>query len=259
MSSIFSNPNTAQSSTFSSQYSFPTNGSSSLHPHSPGALRQQSPFRVPLPSSAEPTWLLTCANEGRFTTKLVHLSMDRSRIRSDKDLALTLREHYEQLNRSWFRRLIRTRGLTSISFVQFEVHRNRFADIRKTPDMPPVSLTKSEYDFAPEDLLPPVGQNYLLHLFKHPEDYDGEEIFFRRAPKRRGRLDVGVGWGIHLVEGFLASRVWTMVICFFAFGSLIFAVVWMAVMKDVQGAFGVAAWMTTLAGLSVAWAQAFWD
>jgi hypothetical protein len=184
--------------------------------------------------------------------------MCTSRIRSDKDFALALREHYSQVNRRWFRWL-RLRGLTTIDFVQFEIHRNRFADIRKCPDMPPSGL-KSGYDFEPVDLVPPVGSKYLLHLFKHPEDYDGELITYLRSPKRRERLEVGVGWGINLVEGFLADRVWTLVIGFFALGSLIFAIVWVSVRKDdVQGAFGVAAWMTTLAGLSVAWAQACLD
>lgn len=72
--------------------------------------------------------------------------------------------------------------------------------------MPPV--TTGDYFFEPADLLPPVGSQYLLHLFKHPEDYDGELITYLRAPKRHGRLQLGVGYGINLVEGFLAGRVW---------------------------------------------------
>jgi hypothetical protein len=217
----------------------------------------QNPFQVRIDP---PSWLLACANEGRFTTKLVHLDMSRTLVKSDKDLALVLRSHYSHLmSRKWFRWL-RLRGLVTIDFVQFEVHRNRFADIRKCPDMPPIEFAKSQYDFEPTDLVPPVGSKYLLHLFKHPQDYDGELITYLRSPKRRERLEVGVGWGINLVEGFLADRVWTLVIGFFAIGSLVFAIVWVCVRKDdVQGAFGVAAWMTTLAGLSVAWAQACLD
>jgi len=117
---------------------------------------------------------------------------------------------------------------------------------------------KSEYDFEPVDLVPPVGSRYLLHLFKHPEDYDGELITYLRSPKRRSRLDFGVGWGINLVEGFLADRVWTLIMSFFIFGSTIFAIVWACKRGgDVQGAFGVAGWMITLAALAVGWAQAW--
>jgi hypothetical protein len=51
--------------------------------------------------------------------------------------------------------MLRLRGLTTIEFVQLEVHQNRFADIRKCPDMPPVAT--GEYNFEPADLLPPVS------------------------------------------------------------------------------------------------------
>jgi len=140
---------------------------------------------------------------------------------------------------------------------QFEVHRNRYADIRKSPDMPAPGL---DYEFQPNDLVPPVGSNYLMHLFRHPEDYDGELVAYLRTPKKRGRLEFGVGWGINLVEGFLPERVWAFVVGFFALCSLVFAITW-ACRKgdDVQGAFGVASWICTLATLAVGWAQACLD
>ena len=116
---------------------------------------------------------------------------------------------------------------------------------------------KSGYDFEPVDLVPPVGSQYLLHLFKHPEDYDGELVTYLRAPKRRSRLEFGVGWGINLVEGFLADRVWTLVIGFFVLGSIIFAAVWACKRNgDIQGAFAVSGWIITLAALVVGWIQA---
>lgn len=232
----------------------PSWGQGDSSKYSPTRWRSNNPFSVRIGSYPDPQWLLTCANEGRFTPKIVHLDVNASRIKSDKDLALALREHYSHLNRKWFRAL-KLRGLTTIDFVQFEVHRNRFADIRKSPDMP---SHKSEYDFEPVDLIPPVGSRYLLHLFKHPEDYDGELIAYLRSPKRRSRLDFGVGWGINLVEGFHADRVWTLIIGIFVFGSVIFAVVWACKRdNDVQGAFGVAGWMVTLAALALGWAQAW--
>jgi hypothetical protein len=193
------------------------------------------------------------------------------RIRSDKDLAISLREHYFQVNKKWWRSF-RIRGLTTIEFVQFEVHQNRFADIRKCPDVPPIPT--NDYAFVPGDLLPPVGSTYLLHLFKHPEDYEGELITYSRAPKRIARLHIGVGWGINLVEGFLADRVWMVIryvndcgtqckrglMCgstVFALGSLAFVIAWATIEGDVQGASGIAAWIVALAVLVVGWLQAF--
>lgn len=238
-----------------SSYNFAGHGSmgSSADTKSPQTLMTSSSYPPwsPLP---EPPWLLTCTNEDRFTPKLAHLDMAPHRIRSDKDLALSLREHYFHVNKKWWRSL-RLRGLTTIEFVQFEVHQNRFADIRKCPDMPPLSA--SEYNFEPADLLPPVGSTYLLHLFKHPEDYDGEYITYLRAPKKNGRLHLGVGYGINLVEGFLADKVWMVVSAFFGLGSVIFVIVWATKIHDVQGASGIAAWMVAFAVLAVGWLQAF--
>lgn len=179
--------------------------------------------------------------------------MDPFKVKSDRDLAKALREHYFTVNKKWWRRL-RIRGLTSIEFVQLEVHRNRFADIRKCPDMPGIL---DDYSFEPSDIMPPVGTTYLLHLFKHPEDYDEERITYLRSPKRKGRLPLGVGWGINLVEGFLAERVWVLVTSFFAIASVVFAVVWNIKEHDMQAASGVAAWVLSFGVLAVGWLQAY--
>ncbi|CAO2649810.1 Nn.00g011020.m01.CDS01 [Neocucurbitaria sp. VM-36] len=239
--------------------------------YSPTRLRTNNPFSVRMPKYAEEAWLLTCANEGRLTPKIVHLDVNEARVKSDKDLALALREHYDHLNRRWFN-WARLRGLTTIEFVQFEVHRNRFADIRATPSMPPKSAappvstsdpektqapSQHPYTFEPIDLLPPVGSTYLLHLFKHPTDYDGELITYLRSPKRRERLEFGMGWGINLVESFLAQRVWTVVMGICGLASAAFAVMWTIKKDDVQGAFGVAQWVLGLAALLVGGLQAW--
>ncbi|KAI4615224.1 hypothetical protein J4E83_006950 [Alternaria metachromatica] len=239
--------------------------------YSPSRTVASNPFSVRMPSFVQESWLLTCANEGRLTPKIVHLDVNEGRVRSDKDLALALREHYDQLNRRWFN-WARLRGLTTIEFVQFEVHRNRFADIRATPSMPPKSAASSAstsepeksaapsqhpYTFEPNDLLPPVGSTYLLHLFKHPQDYEGELITYLRSPKRRQRLEFGMGWGVHLVEGFLAQRVWAVTMGVCGLGSAVFAILWTVRKGDVQGAFGVAQWVLGIAVLLVGGLQAW--
>jgi hypothetical protein len=138
-----------------SSYGFPGSGSTSFNGNTkpPQTLTGASMF-PPYSPHPEPPWLLTCANEDRYTPKLAHLDMAPHKIRSDKDLALSLREHYFHVNKKWWR-MLRLRGLTTIEFVQLEVHQNRFADIRKCPDMPPVAT--GEYNFEPADLLPPVS------------------------------------------------------------------------------------------------------
>ncbi|KAI8932449.1 hypothetical protein NX059_010635 [Plenodomus lindquistii] len=239
--------------------------------YSPTRIRLNNPFSVRMPTQVEESWLLTCANEGKLTPKVVHIDVNEGRVRSDKDLALALREHYNQLNNRWYS-WARLRGLTTIEFVQFEVHRNRFADIRAVPSMPPKSATSSSispepeksqspsqhpYTFEPNDLLPPVGSTYLLHLFEHPNDYDGELITYLRSPKRRIRLDAGMGWGVHLVDGFLAQKVWAVTVGIFGLGGAAFAVTWAIKKNDVQGAFGIAQWVLGIAVMLVGGLQAW--
>jgi hypothetical protein len=103
-----------------------------------------------------------------------------------------------------------------------------------------------------------------MHLFHHPEDYEDELITYKRIPKKCGiklrvldRKDVGIGWGIHLVEGFLAYKVWTLFTLIFVLGSLVFAIVWATQKGDVQGAFGVAACVCALSTLVTGCAIAY--
>ncbi len=56
--------------------------------------------------------------------------------------------------------------------------------IRAQNSMPPESR-KHEYRYRPfpAELIPPVGENYLMHLFNHPEHADLEALCLHRFPK----------------------------------------------------------------------------
>ena len=147
---------------------------------------------------------------------------------------------------------------------QFELHIKDLVDIRKVPDMPP-ETKKHEYLYQPCDLVPPVGENLMAHLFHHPEDANEvSSITCLRAPKKRKaklsvcpRQGTSLGWGIHLVEGWVVARIWLLVLVLFLVGSLAFGVCWTALRRDVQGAFGVAAYVVALGGLVAGTVQAF--
>jgi hypothetical protein len=122
--------------------------------------------------------------------------------------------------------------------------------------MPPKS--QLDYSFDQSDLIPPVGENYLMHLIHHPEDYGDEIVTYQRIPKRRGdklrvggNADVSIGWGIHLVEGFLPYRVWSVFTGMFLVGSMVFGITWTVRNGDIQGAFGVAAYICALSTLLI--------
>ena len=121
--------------------------------------------------------------------------------------------------------------------------------------MPP-EAKRDEYVYEPYDLIPPVGENLMAHLFYHPEHANEQAITCLRAPKKRKeRLTVcpqhgtSVGWGIHLVEGWVVQRIWLLCLGLFITGSLAFGVCWTILKHDIQGAFAVAAWIIALVGL----------
>ena len=53
----------------------------------------------------------------------------------------------------------------------------------KCPNIPTES--DLDYCFVPNDLIPPVGERYLMHLIHHPEDYEDELITYKRIPKKQ--------------------------------------------------------------------------
>lgn len=146
---------------------------------------------------------------------------------------------------------------------QFELHPRDLVDIRKVPDMP-LERRKDEYLYQACDLLPPVGENLMTHLFHHPHDANEKAITFWRSPKkRRQRLAVcpqastNLGWGIHLVEGYAMTRVWSLAYGMFLIGSMVFAIAWSVLEHDVQGAFAIAAYVVALVGLGVGTLQTY--
>ena len=120
MSSVFStlSPTSTLATPLSTYNGSSFRGSGDGSKNSPTGLRSNNPFSVVMGRNRpEEQWLLTCANEGKFTPKIVHLDVNPHRIKSDRDLALVLRAHYDQLNRKWFR-MFKLRGLSTIEFVQ---------------------------------------------------------------------------------------------------------------------------------------------
>ncbi|ERF73923.1 hypothetical protein EPUS_05346 [Endocarpon pusillum Z07020] len=226
-------------------------------------LQKDDPNVSTQASNHESLFLLTCITISRFATSLLQLDLKQPLpILSDRQLLELLRTHYHRLRRNWRRRLLSFQTLTSIEFVQFELHRKSIVDIRKRDDIPPEDR-RDEYQYRPipAKVIPPVGRNYLMHIYHHPEDADSETVCLSRFPKRvRDRLelagtDVPVGWGIEFVEGVHWNKVW-----FFGFAivlvSLIMGVVWSSLKRDVQGGFGIAGFMMAFLTFMVGVVQA---
>ncbi|KAL8804222.1 MAG: hypothetical protein Q9182_002676 [Xanthomendoza sp. 2 TL-2023] len=191
-------------------------------------------------------------------TSLLHLNVCSTA--SDQELFTALRQSYIQLKKARFYRYS-LKSVQSIRFVQFELHPRDLVDVRKVPDMPPQG--KDDYSFQPCDLLPPVGENLMTHLFHHPHEANEMAITYRRSPKKRkAKLEVcpqsgtNVGWGIHLVEGWAITKIWILALAVFLASSLIFAIAWALLEHDLQGAFGVSTYFVAVATLGIGTIQA---
>ncbi|KAL8833541.1 MAG: hypothetical protein Q9176_007938 [Flavoplaca citrina] len=208
----------------------------------------------------ESKWLLICTQAWRRPTSLLHL--DLCSTTSDKQLFTDLHQTYLELRKVWWQKLS-LKVVQSIRFVQFELHPNDLVDVRKVPDMPPESR-KDEYLYQPCDLIPPIGENLMTHLFHHPHEANDRAITIKRSPKKRKqrlavclRMGTNIGWGIHLVEGWAMTKLWLLALVISSLGGMVFAVTWSVIKHDIQAAFAVAAYFVALSGLGVGTAQAY--
>ncbi|KAL9579637.1 MAG: hypothetical protein Q9212_004992 [Teloschistes hypoglaucus] len=186
----------------------------------------------------ESKWLLVCARAWRRPTSLIHLNVCSTS--SDQQLFTELRRSYLQ-TKAWYHRFS-LKVVQSIRFVQAE---------RRIP-LPSLRLA------------PTRRRDLMTHLFHHPHEANEKAITFLRSPKKRKqRLAVcpqagtNLGWGIHLVEGYAMTRVWSLASGMFLISSMVFAIAWSVLEHDIQGAFAIAAYVVALVGLGVGTLQTY--
>ena len=130
--------------------------------------------------------------------------------------------------------------------------------------MPP-ETKGDEYLYQPCDLIPPVGEHLMTHLFHHPEHANDEQpIAFLRTPKKKKEKLVicpqkgtSTGWGIQIVEGWIIGRLWLLALSLVVFGSMVFGICWSVLEKDLRGAFAVSAYIVALIALAIGTAQTY--
>ncbi|KAL8780100.1 MAG: hypothetical protein Q9213_006622 [Squamulea squamosa] len=154
-------------------------GSASTTPYHPRPTNGR-PGSATIACDQESKWLLICARMWQRPTSLLHLNV--CSMVSDQQLFIELRRSYLQLKKAWYQKFS-LKAVQTIRFVQFELHPRDLVDVRKLPDMPP-EARKDEYLYQPCDLLPPIGENFMTHLFHHPHEANEKAITFLRAPKK---------------------------------------------------------------------------
>ncbi len=141
------------------------------------------------------------------------------------------------------------------------MRRNALVDCMRRDQMPPKVAVHYGFSPRPPGNNPPLGSDYLLHRFFRPHDGDGDVLCLEQFPKRlkerpeRGKHpDQDVGWGVYIDEGPHLAKIYTILALLVLFGSLLFAILFWALKRDVQGAFAVASYLTSVLSLSLgAW------
>ena len=206
-------------------------------------------------------YLLMCIPQHQYATKLLQPQI--SAIRSDRDFFLLLRKNYREM-RGRMRRLLSLKALRSVKFVQLEMYKSELVDIRKQDDLPPEDK-RDEYRYnpVPAEIIPPVGENHMLHLIENPTHAEEDGFVLDRIPKKlRQRLLIcprrgtGIGWGIYFIEGWHLSVITVVAFVVLLAGSLAFLICWSVLKHDVQGASGVAAYIIAFLGLAIGSIQA---
>jgi hypothetical protein len=110
---------------------------------------------------------------------------------------------------------------------------------------------------------PPVGENYMMHLFFAPECIDPSQVWvFNQMPKRTSSRLIAQpdapaeGWGLYFQEGWNWAKITTFVLTLFVGGSLIFGLLYAVLKKDLQTAFTIATYWFTAAGVLLGYVAA---
>ncbi|KAK6601362.1 hypothetical protein H4I96_06703 [Botrytis cinerea] len=206
-------------------------------------------------------WLHLCMKKKPYATHLkpLHVCKDENQDPlTDKTFFRTLKHAYDE-EKTWKDWAVLK--LRRIEFMGFEACPDDYVDHIKPNDLPP---TTNEYDFAPPPppkMVPPIGPEHMLHLFQDcPSVSDVNSNFYlQRIPRRKiepiafnaNSLSENLGWGLHFVEGLNTSLAVTVMFILSSVLGIIFALCWTILEKDIQGAFGVAAYITSVMTLAV--------
>ena len=227
-----------------------------LHEISSPTTHLESYQASPLPSPpVDLLFLLLCYGEGRYATKLLQLDLITQNATTDEALFQLLRQSYTSMRGPWLLYLS-LRTLTSIRFVHFEMYKNSLVDVRKVNDIPPPENLEYRYAPAPPEIIPPIGERHLLHLFQNPDCADKESVCADRFPKKLREVlkcssGAKPGWGLQLVEDWDWQKIWLIGFVFFGLGSFLIGIMWAVYNHSVQDAFAIASYVVAFGAVSV--------
>lgn len=236
---------------------------STLPQHNLNTTATHSPQGIPL-QPPKLLHLLACMRSAQLGKSLHQDCIDT--IDTDRKLFCFLRQLFRNY-RGRFCTLLSLKKVQGIYFVKFNLFAGGSVEVRHHSHccenicecIPPQSRVEpsdqAEYRCKPAGPLkggPPVLPDILEHFFARPSCIPEHNIsILNRLPKRIcGELqgsagEPAEGWGIYYQEGWDGDIITMLVFAMFLIGSLLFGVLWSCLKMDVQGAFGVSAYIIT--------------
>jgi hypothetical protein len=243
-------------------------------PSRPSPLPQHSAPCVPIVgssvtqngSSLKVLHLMACIHRD---SKRKYVKQDRiENVTTDRELLCFMRQKYVDQHRSTLR-LLEIKQIKGIYFVKFWLPIGGSVDVRYHSQcsdscdcIPPLAKVEppetAEYKCSPipPKTRPPIPPEYLSMLFYYPSEAAENDIWvFNQLPKRTcGQLQgepgqPAEGWGIYYQEVWDKELITLALFIMLALGTLLFGVLWAKYKFDVQGAFGISAWMASLGGM----------
>lgn len=120
------------------------------------------------------------------------------------------------------------------------------------------------YKYRSVPVSPPIPKDYLLHYYNYSDHSFESTKCLEQFPKRKTKRlessqtgDIILGWGIHFTERFYRAMIVTIILIFFLFVGLVFAILWGVFKYNVSAAFTVASFISLIGALTLA-AWAVW-
>jgi hypothetical protein len=213
--------------------------------------------------------LLACMHSGRFRKSLYQERIEN--ITTDHQLFRFMRRRYTR-QRSLGKRLS-LKTVIGVFFVKLRLPLGGSVEVRHHDPcckagscecVPPPDLVepapRAEYRCipGPPAVWPPIDPHYLAHLLNCPSYTNEHDTWILdQLPKRIcGQIQGRAGrpaeaWGIYYQEGWDRDLIALIVFLVFLSGSLLFGVLWSKSKMDVQGAFGVSAYIMSACGIVI--------
>ncbi|CAN9271548.1 unnamed protein product [Alternaria sp. RS040] len=243
-----------------------------------GGPSKSPPSCLPQHNSPYATTSCSTSTSSSPTKKILHLSMCMHRTRqrkivkqdridditTDRTLLCFLQRQYAT-HRGRFLNIARLKTVQRIVFVKFRLPMGGSVDVqhhlyciadpanwRYCECTPPPNKVGVEYEYSPSPpkTHPPIPPEYLASLFTCATDvHEEDDWILNQLPKRTCGVLQGQkgqpaeGWGIYFLEGWDREIISLLILFIFFLASLLFGVLWWKFQFDLQGGFGVSAYM----------------